>query len=62
MANAAARSLANNMGIASGPQVEVNLERIPTNEDITQIYPWRIWQVLNDPLGGAAPAVVTLTG
>jgi hypothetical protein len=57
MANAAARSLANNMGIASGPQVEVNLERIPTNEDITQIYPWRIWQVLNDPLGGAAPAV-----
>ena len=57
MANAAARSLANNMGIASGPQVEVNLERIPTNEDITQMYPWRIWQVLNDPLGGAAPAV-----
>ena len=57
MANAAARSLANNMGIASGPQVEVNLERIPTNEDITQMYPWRIWQVLNDPLGGTAPAV-----
>ena len=57
MANAAARSLANNMGIASGPQVEVNLERIPTNEDITQMYPWRIWQVLNDPLGGSAPAV-----
>jgi hypothetical protein len=57
MANAAARSLANNMGIASGPQVEINLERIPTNEDITQMYPWRIWQVLNDPLGGSAPAV-----
>jgi hypothetical protein len=57
MANAAARSLANNMAIASGPQVEVNLERIPTNEDITQMYPWRIWQVLNDPLGGTAPAV-----
>ena len=55
--NAAARSLVNNMGIASGPQVEVNLERIPTNEDITQMYPWRIWQVLNDPLGGSAPAV-----
>jgi hypothetical protein len=55
--NAAARSLVNNMGIASGPQVEVNLERIPTNEDITQMHPWRIWQVLNDPLGGSAPAV-----
>lgn len=55
--NAAARSLVNNMGIASGPQVEVNLERVPPNEDITQIYPWRIWQVLNDPLGSSAPAV-----
>ena len=55
--NASARSLVNNMGIASGPQVEVNLERIPPNEDITQIHPWRIWQVLNDPLGSSAPAV-----
>tara|TARA_R110000803_G_scaffold8615_8_gene27642 strand:+ start:1027 stop:3090 length:2064 start_codon:yes stop_codon:yes gene_type:complete len=55
--NASARSLVNNMGIASGPQVEVNLERMPTNEDITQMHPWRIWQVLNDPLGGSAPAV-----
>lgn len=55
--NAAARALVNNMGIASGPQVEVNLERIPPNEDITQLHPWKIWQVLNDPLGGSAPAI-----
>jgi len=55
--NAAARALVNNMGIASGPQVEVNLERIPPNEDITQIYPWKIWQVTNDPLGSGQPAV-----
>jgi hypothetical protein len=55
--NAAARALVNNMGIASGPQVEVNLERIPPNEDITQIYPWKIWQVMNDPMGSSAPAV-----
>lgn len=55
--NAAARALVNNMGIASGPQVEVNLERIPPNEDITQMQPWKIWQVLNDPLGSSAPAV-----
>jgi hypothetical protein len=55
--NAAARALVNNMGIASGPQVEVNLERIPPNEDITQMYPWKIWQVLQDPLGSNAPAV-----
>jgi|TARA_B110000263_G_C15311512_1_gene513613 hypothetical protein len=55
--NAAARALVNNMGISSGPQVEVNLERIPPNEDITQMHPWKIWQVTNDPLGASAPAV-----
>jgi hypothetical protein len=55
--NAAARALVNNMGIASGPQVEVNLERIPPNEDITALTPWRIWQVTNDPVGSSAPAV-----
>ena len=55
--NAAARALVNNMGIASGPQVEVNLERIPPNEDITQMHPWKIWQVMNDPVGSSAPAV-----
>jgi hypothetical protein len=55
--NAAARALVNTMGISSGPQVEVNLERIPPNEDITQLHPWKIWQVMNDPLGSSAPAV-----
>lgn len=55
--NAAARSLVNNMGISSGPQVEVNLERIPPNEDITQLSPWKIWQTMNDPLGSNAPAI-----
>lgn len=55
--NAAARALVNNMGISSGPQVEVNLERIPANEDITQLSPWKIWQTTNDPLGSSAPAI-----
>jgi hypothetical protein len=45
------------MGIASGPQVEVNLERVPANEDITQLSPWKIWQTTNDPLGSSAPAI-----
>jgi len=44
MCNAAARALANNMGISSGPQVGVNISRLPTGEDITQMYPWKIWQ------------------
>lgn len=55
--NAAARALVNNMGIASGPQVEVNVDRLPANEEITQMFPWKIWQTLNDPMGSSAPAV-----
>jgi hypothetical protein len=55
--NAAARALVNNMGIASGPQVEVNIERLPPNEDLTNIVPWKIWQTINDPVGSSAPAI-----
>jgi len=44
MCNATARSLSNNMGISSGPQVGVNISRLPPGEDITQMYPWKIWQ------------------
>lgn len=44
MVNAAARSLANNMGISSGPQVGVNVSRLPPGEDITEMHPWKIWQ------------------
>lgn len=44
MVNGAARSLANNMGISSGPQVGVNISRLPAGEDVTQMYPWKIWQ------------------
>lgn len=55
--NAAARALVNNMGISSGPQVEVNLERIPPNEDITQMFPWKIWQTTSDPVGGSGAAI-----
>ena len=47
MVNASARALANNMGISSGPQVGINVSRIPTGEDITQMYPWKIWQYTN---------------
>jgi hypothetical protein len=44
MVNGAARALANNMGISSGPQVGVNVSRLPSGEDITQMHPWKIWQ------------------
>ena len=44
MCNAAARSISNNMGISSGPQVGIDISRLPQGEDITQMYPWKIWQ------------------
>ena len=52
MCNSAARSLANNMGIASGPQAFVNVDRLPPGEDVTEMYPWKIWQTTSDPMGG----------
>jgi hypothetical protein len=57
MCNAAARALANNLGIASGPQVAVNVSRLPAGEDVTTMHPWKIWQFTSDPMGSTAKAV-----
>jgi hypothetical protein len=55
--NAALRAIVNNMGIASGPQVTVNIERLAAGEDVTQLTPWRIWQVTNDIGGAGQPPI-----
>jgi len=55
MCNAAARALANNMGISSGPQVGVNISRLPAGEDITQMYPWKIWQFKQSDYADSTP-------
>lgn len=55
MCNAAARALANNMGISSGPQVGVNISRLPSGEDITQMYPWKIWQFRQSDYNDSSP-------
>jgi hypothetical protein len=55
--NAAARSLVNNMSLASGPQVVYNIDRLPEGENVTQLYPWKIWQVTSDPIGSGAKPV-----
>jgi hypothetical protein len=55
MCNAAARALANNMGISSGPQVGVNISRLPAGEDITQMYPWKIWQFKQSEYNDSSP-------
>lgn len=57
MCNAAARSLSNNMALASGPQVGVNVNRVPASEKITQMYPWKIWQFEDAPLGNTSPPI-----
>lgn len=55
MCNAAARALANNMGIASGPQVGVNISRLPAGEDITTMHPWKIWQFRQSDYNDSSP-------
>lgn len=57
MCNAAARALAGNMSIASGPQVEVTVDRLPPGSDLEDMYPWKIWQTTSDRTGSGQPAV-----
>lgn len=57
MCNASARALANNMGVASGPQVEVNVDRLPPGASITSMFPWKVWQTTNDRSGSGQPAI-----
>lgn len=46
--NAAARALVNNMGLSSGPQVAYDISKLPVGADLTEIYPWKIWQFKSD--------------
>lgn len=58
LANACMRALANNLGIASGPQVEIHSDRLAPGETVTSLFPWKIWQTKSNPNGsGASPAV-----
>lgn len=57
MCNGAARALSNNLGISSGPQVVVNVDRLPQGEEITELYPWKIHQVTSDPMGSSAAPI-----
>jgi hypothetical protein len=52
-ANLVRRSMLNNVAISSGPQVMVNSAKLPAGEDITKMYPWKIWQY-DDETGGQA--------
>lgn len=49
--NAAARALVNNMSLSSGPQVAFDVSKLPVGEDLTQMYPWKIWQFKDNGAG-----------
>lgn len=51
VSNAAFRSLVNNLAISSGPQVVINDEMIAPTEHSDELYPWKRWHVMGDPLG-----------
>lgn len=55
--NATLRALINNLSIASGPQVVINDDRLGDNEDGEELYPWKRWHTVTDPMGnnGAPP-------
>lgn len=55
--NTAARSMANNMGLGATAQVAFNVDRLPSGEDLTQMFPGKVWQFTSDPYGSSAKPV-----
>lgn len=55
--NAAVRALVNNMGFASGPQIGVNVDRLPAGEDISQMHPLKVWQLIEANVGSREDAI-----
>jgi hypothetical protein len=55
--NATARSIVNNMGLASGPLVEVHKDRVEAGENIEDIFPWKIIKTKSDEQGRNRQAV-----
>ncbi len=55
--NSAARAIVNNLAMASGPQVEVQTDRLAPGETADDMWPWRIWRTQQDERGTGHPAV-----
>ena len=49
--NATARALSNNLGLASGPQILVYRDLVPDGEEVTGVFPLKVWNVVSDPQG-----------
>lgn len=59
VANATLRALVNNLSIASGPQVVVNDDRLSAIEDSDELYPWKRWHTVSDPMGNSTQEPIT---
>ena len=57
MCNAAACALADNMGMASGPQMAIMVDRLADDGDIEEQEPFKIWQFKSDPQGNGGKPV-----
>lgn len=57
MCNATARSLSNNMGVSSGPMVEIEVDRLADGETVDQLQPWRMFQTKSDKTGRGREAI-----
>jgi len=44
IANAGLRAMVNNMAFSAGPQIGINVDRLPPGEEITKMHPLKIWQ------------------
>ena len=53
--NAVVRAIVQNIGIASGPQVERNIDRVPEYES-REMWPWKVWDVTDSQMS-SAPAL-----
>lgn len=55
--NAASRALLNNVGLASGPMVEVNKRKLVPGENGQTIWPWRTFQTDDGGIPDSQPAI-----
>jgi len=53
--NSMLRSMVDNVGFASGPQIGVDVDRMHPSMDVTKVYPRKMWFFENNPLGSQLP-------
>jgi hypothetical protein len=57
MCNGIACALADNLAMASGPQVWTHVDRLADGEQSLEVYPWKNWQLKSDPTQGVNPGI-----